>query len=483
MSAATDVRPDQGTDQEVAFLDRFDPRFQPDAPAVHAAREACWYARTPVGYAILRSEEMTALLRDRHLRQGGVDTLAAQGITTGPMADWMRRVLLNIEGEEHTRLRSLVSTAFTLRAVDALRPVMRAVTHELLDRFAAHGECEVMAAFADPYPSRIIGEVLGIPRERYAQFHGWANDLGLGFSYAVAEHLARIEAALQGLDACVDDLLAARRAAPGPDLISARLAAEEAGDHLHDEELRALVAFLVFAGQDTTRNQLGCALTTFLEHPAQWARLAEEPALAPRAVEEGMRVRPAVPAVWRVAVEDFEFRGLRLAAGTFLSLFAAAAHTDPRVFGAAAFDISRERPAQLSFGGGLHDCLGAPLARAELEEALPILAARLRAPELAGRVSWRPTRGIRGPVTLPIRFRAAAWVYAPTACQRSTAHQSGKRVRSGKVPCRAEHPRGADGPQTQCSGVALSLWATAHRECSASLSVQQARGARARKRL
>jgi cytochrome P450 len=408
MSAGTDPRTGQGTDREVAFFDLLDPRFQPDGPEVHAAREACWYARTPLGYAILRYDEMAALLRDRHLRQGGVETLAAQGITTGPMADWMRRMMLNIEGEEHTRLRLLVSKAFTPRAVDALRPVMRAVTHELIDRFAAHGECEFMAAFADPYPSRIICELLGIPRERYAQFHGWANDLGLGFSYAVAAHLARIEAALQGLYACVDDLLAARRAAPGPDLISALLAAEEAGDHLHDEELRALVALLVFAGQDTTRNQLGCALTTFLEHPAQWARLAEEPALAPRAVEEVMRVRPAVPAVWRVAAEDFEFRGLRIAAGTFLSLLAAAAHTDPRVFGAAEFDISVERPAQLSFGGGIHYCLGAPLARAEMEEALPILAARLRTPALAGSVPWRPAMGIRGPVTLPIRFRTAA---------------------------------------------------------------------------
>jgi cytochrome P450 len=124
-----------------------------------------------VGYAVLRYEEMTALLRDRNLWQGGVETLAAQGITTGPMTEWMRRVMLNIEGKDHTRLRSLASKAFTLRAVDALRPVMRAVTHELIDRFAAQGEREFMAAFADPYPSWIIGELLGIPRERYDQFH------------------------------------------------------------------------------------------------------------------------------------------------------------------------------------------------------------------------------------------------------------------------------------------------------------------------
>jgi cytochrome P450 len=408
MAAGTDVCSDRGTAREVAFFDLFDPGFRPDAPEVYAAREACWYARTSLGYAVLRYDEVATLLRDRRLRQGGVESLAAQGITAGPFADWMRMIMLNIEGEQHARLRRLVSQAFTPRAVEALRPIMRAVTHELIDSFAARGECEFMAAFAAPYPSRIICELLGIPRERHAQFHGWATDLGLGFSYAVNAHLARIEAALQGLYACVDDLLAARRATPGADLVSALIAAEESGDQLNDEELRIMVALLVFAGQDTTRNQLGCALATFLEHPAQWARLAEAPTLAARAVEEIMRGRPSVPVIWRVATEDFEFGGLRIAAGTFVSMFVTTAHTDPRVFGAAGFDISLERPAQLTFGGGIHYCLGAPLARVELEEALPILAARLCLPKLAGSVCWRPALGIYGPVTLPFRFRTAA---------------------------------------------------------------------------
>jgi cytochrome P450 len=407
MSAGTDPQMDRSTDREVAFFDLFDPGFQPDGPAVHAAREACWYARTPLGYAVLRYDEVAALLRDRRLRQGGVESLAAQGVTEGLLADWMRMSLLNLEGEPHARLRRLVSQAFTPRAVDALRPTMRAVAHELIDGFAAQGTCEFMAAFTDPYPSRIIGELLGIPRERYPQFHGWATDLGLLFSYAVAEHRARIEAALLGLAACVDDLLAARRAAPGPDLLSALIAAEEAGDQLSDTELRVLVTGLVFAGQDTTRNQLGCALATFLVHPAQWARLAEAPALAARAVEEVMRVRPAVPSIWRVATEDIEFQGLQIPAGTFLSLFVVSANTDPHVFDPAGFDIGVERPAQLTFGGGLHYCLGAPLARAEMAEALPILAARLRAPTVAGAVHWRPALGICGPVALPIHFRVA----------------------------------------------------------------------------
>jgi hypothetical protein len=408
MSAGNEPQTDGGTDREGAFFDLFDLGFQPDTPQVHAAREASWYARTPLGYAVLRYDEVATLLRDRRLRQGGVESLAAQGITGGLLADWMRMSLLNQEGEPHARLRRLVSQAFTPRAVEVLRPVMRSTAHELIDGFVAQGTCEFMADFADPYPSRIIGALLGIPPQRYPQFHGWATDLGLLFSYAVAEHQTRIEAALRGLSACVDDLLAERRSDPGPDLISALIAAEEAGDQLSDTELRVLVTALVFAGQDTTRNQLGCALVTFLAHVDQWERLAVSPALGPRAVEEIMRVRPAVPSIWRVATEDFDFKGLQIPAGTFLSLFVASANTDPRVFGPDDFDISRERPAQLTFGGGFHYCLGAPLARVEMAEALPILAARLRAPELAGDVHWRPALGIRGPVVLPLRFIAAA---------------------------------------------------------------------------
>jgi cytochrome P450 len=357
MAAESDA-PADGT---VAFLNIVDPAFDPDGPAVHAAREAGWYARSPLGYAVLRYAEVATLLRDRRLRQGGVESLAAQEVTEGLLADWMRAAILNQEGEPHARLR-LVSQAFTPRAVDRLRPTMRAMAHDLLDGFAVSGACEFMAAVADPYPSRVIAALLGIPEARQPEFHGWASDLGLLFGYTVAQDRARIEAALEGLAACVDDLTTARRAAPGPDLLSALIAAEEAGDQLSDAELRVLVTALVFAGQDATRNQLGCALTLFLEHPHQWARLAAEPALAPRAVEEVMRVRPTVPSIWRVATETSEFQGLGIPAGTFLSLVVATANTDPRVFGSGGFDITRERPAQLTFGGGVHACLGAALA-------------------------------------------------------------------------------------------------------------------------
>lgn len=402
------MSPDMGVGstetRESAYLDTLDPMFRPDSAEVREARAVNWYARTPLGYAVLRYEPATELLADRRLRHGLKDFLATQGVTEGPLYDWMRQGLLSVEGADHTRLRRLVSKAFTRSAVDALRPAMREITHELVGRFHAAGRCEFMADFADPYPARVICELLGVPAEQHEAFRGWANDLGLAFSTAVATHRERIEAALAGLYEAVDTLLAQRRTDPRPDLLSALIAAEEAGDRLSPEELRVMVALLLFAGQDTTRHQLGQAMTTFMTHLDQWSLLAERPELAPRAVEEVMRLAPTVPTTPRIAVESFTYRGLAIPAGTLLAALLASANTDPDAFAPGGFDITQPRSTQLTFGGGVHYCLGAALARAEMAEALPILADRLRAPESDGQAAWRPTMGITGPTTLPIRF-------------------------------------------------------------------------------
>jgi cytochrome P450 len=357
--------------------------------------------------AVLRYQEAATLLRDRRLRQDP-ETLAVQGVLEGPLAEWWRVIVLNLEGDSHRRLRRLVTKAFSQGNIEALRPAMRANAHELIDAFASRGECDFMEAFADRYPVRIICELLGVPEEERDDFKEWADDIGLAFSFSVPQYLDRIEAALQGLYARTDALLAERRREPKDDLVTALIAAEEAGDRLSDEELRTMVSGLIFAGHDTTRNQLGYAMATFIDHPDQWALLAQDPSLAARAVEEVLRVAPAVPIIARAATEDFDFQDLRIPSGTFLSIFAASAHTDPRVFGESGFDIRQDPPApQLTFGGGVHYCLGAWMARAELAEALPILADRLPEPKLAGKVCWRPFLGICGPTQLPISFRPA----------------------------------------------------------------------------
>ena len=389
----------------VAELNVLDPTFRPDSAEVAAARAASWYARTPIGFAVLRHAEATELLGDRRLRWGGVDSLAAQGLTSGPAVDWMRTILPNIEGADHDRLRRLISKAFTRTAVDRLRPRMRAVVDELLDPIVAAGRCEFMAEFADRYPARVLAEMLGVPAGRQEDFRTLPAQMSLIFSVTARENLGRIEAAIAELHARIDELIEERRDTPGDDLLSDLIAAEEAGDRLSGAELREITSSLLFAGQDTTRQQLGRAVQTFMDHPDQWRLIAERPELAPRAVEEVMRIAPAVNTIWRVSDETFTFADLTIPAGAFLNILADPAHTDPAAFGDAPFDITATRSAgQLTFGGGIHYCLGAPLARAEIAEALPILARRM--PDLApdGVSVPGPTLGPTGPATLPIRF-------------------------------------------------------------------------------
>lgn len=393
------------TTDALPYVDLLDPALDPGGPQVRAAREARWCARTPMGLAVLRYRPLSTLLADRRLAQGSHRLLTHQGITEGPVVDWMNAILLTVEGDDHTRLRRLVSRAFTPRAVEALRPVMRRVANELIDGFA--GRVDAMAAFADPYPARIICELLGVPPAWHDRFRGWANDLGLAFSYTAAAKLGRIEAALAGLNAATDALVAARRAEPGPDLLTALIAAEADGDRLTADELRTMVTTLLFAGQDTTRHQLGRTLELLAEHPAQWALLGARRDLAGAAVDEGLRLAPTTPVTGRVAVADLDLDGVAIPAGTHLSMMLVAGNTDPEVFGPDAdrCDITLTRPAPpLTFGAGVHHCLGRVLARVEMAEALTLLARRLGPVALDGEPVRRPPAGITGPVTLPIRF-------------------------------------------------------------------------------
>jgi cytochrome P450 len=391
------------------FIDTLSSGYDADIHAAHrSARTQSWYAQTPTGLLMLDYEAVHWLLHDPRWRQLGADALAGAGIHEGPLWDWFHQIMSNQEGADHTRLRRLVSKAFTPRQVERLRPIMRATAVEFLDRVTPDGRCEFVEAFAAPYPVRVIGGLVGVPPEDFARFHAWSRDLSLAFGSRIAEERPRIEAALGNLCDYADGLIAARRRTPADDLTSALVAVEEAGDRLSPDELRAMITVLIFGGQDTTQCQLACAIATFVHHPDAWRRLAEEPALAPAAAEEVLRFEPAGSGSPRVATEDLTYRGLEIAAGTIALPSGPAANRDPKIYADPDhFDILRRHPRpMLTFGGGVHFCLGAAMARAEISEALPLLARRL--PELApdGEAVWRTSALIRGPESLPIRFRA-----------------------------------------------------------------------------
>ncbi len=289
----------------------------------------------------------------------------------------------------------------------ASAPPMQRVVSELVDRVVGAGQCELVADVCEPYPIPIICELLGAPPEDWKLFSGWASDIFRIFNNNLAEDLPFIERAGEELTAYVSAMISARRADPRDDLLSDLIAIEQEGDRLSTDEMAMLAQAVLMAGTDTTRNQLACSVALFTEHPDQWALLAERPELAARAVEESMRYLGAVRGTARFAAEDVVYRDVLFPRGTLVATSLAGANRDPEAFDDPdVFDIRRERrTAQMTFGSGIHFCMGAALARAELQEALPLLARRM--PKLArnGDVEWKPsTFGIWGPARLPLRF-------------------------------------------------------------------------------
>ncbi|MFI6823775.1 cytochrome P450 [Micromonospora sp. NPDC050187] len=398
--------PDPVTD-DVPFLDLADPDFDFNSPEVASAQAKSWYAESPVGPVVLRYAEGQELLRDPRLGHGGTRLIEMQGITEGPIYDWYVSMIVTFDGEEHRRLRSLVTKAFTVRMINDLRPFIRAKAERLTDHIESVDVCEFVDDFGNPLPLAAMCQLLGVPGEDYDTFKNWTMDLGLVLSFAHGgDTQARVEAAVVGLYEYVGALMDRKSVEPGDDLISALLAAQRDEGRVSRDEVLNLIVTLMFAAHDATRHQLANAMVTFSRHPEQWRLLGQRPELAAQAVEEVMRWSPSARTVLRWAEEDFDYHGLHIAKGATVVVLTPATHRDPRVYeNPGTFDITvaRQTPP-LQFGGGPHTCLGAALARAELGEALLVLARRLGPPSVAGPVTWRPPIGIYGPEVLPLRF-------------------------------------------------------------------------------
>jgi cytochrome P450 len=391
-----------------AYLDLADPAFDVTSAAVHEAREQDWYAETPYGWAVLRYEQGTAVLKDRRFQQGNARWPAQNGVHDGPFAQWWGETLLSLEGDDHLRLRRLLGPAFRSRAIEAMRPQFQHLAGELIDGFAARGRVELVGEFAEPYAARVLCLLLGLPESEWPQIAHWADDLGKSFGIQLRRDLPHIEAALAGLTGYVEEVVADRRTSPRDDLVSTLVLAHDQDDALSQRELVVGLVFLAFAGMETTRNQLGLALQTFLRHPGQWALLAARPELGAAAVEEVMRVNPTVTWVTREAVEDVDLFGLHVPAGGIVQVLSHASGTDPRAMGEQpGFDITAaDRPPHGGFGGGVHPCLGHFVARTDMSVALPLLARRMPEVEADGPGEWLPVSGNTGPVRFPLRFRA-----------------------------------------------------------------------------
>ncbi len=306
----------------------------------------------------------------------------------------------------------MVSKAFTPRSTAQLDETIDEVVSELIDGGVVDtGSCEFVDAIARPYPVPIICALIGgaPPREDWQQISAWTDDVFKAFG--MASNAGRDEpiimAAWAELDAYVDEMVARRRRRLTDDLLSELIRARDDGDKLSGPELRMLVTGLLMAGTDTTRNQLAASVDVLADHPQSWALLGRRPELAAPAVEETMRHSPAICGSARVAVDGAEFGGYVFPRGGALIIVNTfAANRDPEVYEFPdRFDIARtDAPAILTFGGGVHYCLGANLARRELAAALRIMATRLPNLRRVAPTLWKPIHGVSGPAAMHLAF-------------------------------------------------------------------------------
>jgi cytochrome P450 len=366
-----------------------------------------WLATSPLAYVVLDRESGEFFLRSRRTAFPGREIADLFGVTGGRLRELINANILNQQGAQHRRLRSLVGGAFTPRAADRWRPVMREFLAQLWQAVEGAHSCEFVAAIAKPYPSLTISAVLGAPQADAPRLHEWSSLVQRQFDIkALTTQVPEMERASAEVYDYVEALLTKRRGEPGDDLLTTLLNAEEAGDRLSHAECVNLVLDVIAGGVDTTQAQLSHAFLQFSAHPDQWEELRRRPELVGRAADEVLRFEPITPLTARICLEDVEHRGVLFPAGTIVAVCSERANREES--GGEDFDITAQRDDRmLTFGAGPHFCLGSNLARAELQEAFAFLAPRMPGLGAAGPAVLGGIEGIYGVESLPLQWNPA----------------------------------------------------------------------------
>jgi cytochrome P450 len=402
----------QVTELELPELDFFDVGLKGERfhRTMDELSSAGWLASSPIGYFVLDREAAAFFLRTKSATFPGMKIAEMFEVPEGPLLEEMRRNILHINGDDHRRLRNLVNPAFTPRSADKWRPAMREFLERLWEPLAEADRCEFVDAFAKPYPSLTIATVMGAPLEDAPKLHEWSNLIQRQFDGPSLLHEREsIERACAEFYEWAGALIERRKDDPSDDLISTLIAAEQEGDRLSDVECMNLVLNVLVGGVDTTQSQLAHALRLFAANPDQWQLLAEQPELAPAAVEEVVRYEPITPFTARLLHEPLEYRDVTFPEGTVVMVCAFTGNRDGVDGDADAFDITADRgdAKPLTFGAGIHYCLGANLARGELQEALAFLPSRMPGLALDGEPELGSVHGIYGLDSLLIRWNSA----------------------------------------------------------------------------
>ncbi|MGH8927948.1 MAG: cytochrome P450 [Acidimicrobiia bacterium] len=365
------------------------------------------------GTVFVRYHDVRAILHDHRFsadrgRSTFLGALAAAGqLPLDPSQNVFGRTLLGLDPPDHTRLRRLVSKAFTPSRVESLEPRVVALADELLDAFLEDGEIDLMQSFANPLPVLVIAELLGLPASDREQLKKWSDGVALLLDpFPTQAAVATFEKSVAELDQYLRDQFEQRRRHPAPDLIGALVSARDGTDALTDNELFSMVVLLLAAGHETTSNLLGNSVLALTRNPDQRQTLDQGPQAMANAIEELLRFDPPVQRTSRVAMAPIEVGGVELVPGDLAFLVLAAANRDPAIFESPdRLDLARPNARDhLSFGHGIHHCLGAPLARLEGRVGLARLYRRFPRLEAdPGAVTWRSSIVLRGPERLPVR--------------------------------------------------------------------------------
>ena len=358
--------------------------------------------------------DVFSLLRDRRFGRSIMHVMSREELGLPPVRDDLKpfrklgdNSMFDKEPPEHTRLKSLVHKVFTPRRVEQLRGRLQLLTDDLLDKVEARGRMDLLEDFATPLPVTVIAELLGVPEADRHKLRPWSQNIVAMYEldHTPEQERAAVQAAVEFSD-YLRYLARKRRENPTGDLITALALVEEEGDRLTEDELISTCVLLLNAGHEATVNVIGNGMLALLHHPAQWQMLRDNPALVPQAVEEMMRYDTPLQLFRRWVLEDLTYQGIELKQGTEVALMFGSANRDPAVFAnPATFDITRQENPHISFGGGVHYCLGAPLARLELQIAIHTLITRFPRLCIDGPdPEYRPAYVIRGLKSFPVTF-------------------------------------------------------------------------------
>jgi len=385
------------------------PRREEFIDEARRLRAQNWLIRSEYGFHVVSYEDTVDLLRDRNLHQAS--QLVSRMIAgTGTALDQLEENngILSAEGEDHTRLRRLVSQSFSPKSADSLRPFMRAYVDNVVSNLNyVDDECifEFQAAFRE-FPIAVICELIGVAHEDWDLFSHWAELLFIRWSPLIIGREQEYVDGMGEFRTYCENLINERRANLGTDLVSTLITVEEEGDRLSTDELISLVQGMIAAGTDTTRNQLGNLIALLAQRPQEWAQLRSDPTLIPTAVEESLRFLNPIGTVIRQVAQPFTHKGVTFSPGQLISFSLSSANRDEERFDEPdLFSLARtEARNHLTFSSGIHHCLGAALARAELQEALSSLVSAWSTLEMNDEPEWKHGRlAIWGPQALHVR--------------------------------------------------------------------------------